>query len=183
MPDSRDLSGLDASAIAQTYLVSERGAERVRERMRGVRVEYTHTIKRRIDGMSSEEDERVITRAEYDRLLSERETEGSVVEKTRVLLPYGGHTFEIDIYPFWKRVAVMEVEVEDEDEKIELPPQIKVIKEVTGDGRFSNHSLSRRIPDEESLIDPAEDVDMERIDGDGGRDRGCDPEDGAQQHD
>ena len=152
MPDAEVLNGLDTSDIVQTYLQSDSGTERVRARTKGGVTTYTHTVKRRISKLSSEEDERVITRGEYETLLESRDHDRRTIEKTRTLLPHEGRVFEIDIYSFWQRVAVMEVEVEDEDAEFTIPDGITVIREVTGEKCFSNHALSRDIPDEEDLL-------------------------------
>ena len=63
-----------------------------------------------------------------------------------MLLRRGNHFFEIDIYPFWRDKAVMEIELSSEDEDFEIPHEIKVIKEVTGDKRYKNASLAIEIP-------------------------------------
>ena len=169
MPDAQRLKDLDTSEITQTYLTSDNGTERVRAREKNGTVTYTHTVKLRISELSSEEYEREITRDEYELLLT-RKGKGRVIQKTRTLLPYDGHMFEIDIYPFWSRIAVMELEVESEDEEFTLPEGISVIREVTGDKRFSNHALSRAVPDENNLIEDAADrteyIDMESVNGD-----------------
>ena len=47
------------------------------------------------------------------------------------------------MYPFWKDRAILEIELADEDEKIDFPEFIKVIKEVTDDERYKNASLAQ----------------------------------------
>ena len=59
---------------------------------------------------------------------------------------YGGQIFEIDIYPFRKNSCVMETELKNETDRPELPPFVRVVKEVTGDHRYSNASLAKSIP-------------------------------------
>ena len=49
---------------------------------------------------------------------------------------------EIDIYPFWKDIAIAEIELNDENQKIELPKKLNVIKEVTNDERYKNVQLA-----------------------------------------
>ena len=39
----------------------------------------------------------------------------------------------------------MEIELTEENQAVELPPQIRVLREVTGDRRYTNSSLSREI--------------------------------------
>ena len=55
---------------------------------------------------------------------------------------------EIDVYPEWKSTCIMEIELESEDEVPSLPDFIRVVKEVTADRRFSNHSMSKSFPEE-----------------------------------
>ena len=53
-----------------------------------------------------------------------------------------------DLYPFWEKQAVLEVELRDEDEGFQIPPELRILREVTGDPRYLNSSLAREIPDE-----------------------------------
>ena len=57
---------------------------------------------------------------------------------------YEGTYFEIDIFPFWRDKAFLEVELKSENEGFVLPPFIKVIKDVTEDEEYTNHALARR---------------------------------------
>ena len=54
--------------------------------------------------------------------------------------------FEIDIYPNCKNNAIMEIELTSENEKINVPDFIEIIKEVTNDHDYSNRSLAERFP-------------------------------------
>ena len=56
--------------------------------------------------------------------------------------------FEIDVYPFWTDRAIMEIELDSEEREVMLPPSIEVIKEVTGDGRYTNAAIAREVPAE-----------------------------------
>ena len=153
-PDEEALCALCSSVyeIEQTYLRSEEGVTaRVRRRV-GEREEFFHTEKERVSDRTAVERERQITREEYERLLQTREENALTVSKRRYCLPYEGFTFEIDIYPFWQRVAVMEVELDSEAQKFALPPQITVVREVTDDYRMKNAALARHIPDEAELL-------------------------------
>lgn len=137
-----------ASDIIQTYLKS--GApgrsERVRRRAGKNGVVYTHTVKRRINDLRREEQEREIDEAEYQTLLQRADPERRVIEKRRYVLAYEGKAFEIDVYPFWQDKAVMEIELTDETETVKLPPEIGIIKEMTQDRRYTNAALAIEIP-------------------------------------
>ena len=53
------------------------------------------------------------------------------IRKTRYCLIYKNQNFEIDIYPFWKDKAIVEVELNNEKQKINFPSELKILKEVT----------------------------------------------------
>lgn len=55
---------------------------------------------------------------------------------------YQNKYLEIDIYPFWKDKAILEIELSDEKEQFKLPPQINIIKEVTDDIYYKNSSIA-----------------------------------------
>lgn len=135
--------------ISQTYLTTTEGSLRVRRTEEKGVVSYVETLKRSINALRRMEIERELTEEEYDRRLAARDPRRQTIRKTRYCLPYNGHTFEIDVYPFWTKQAVMEVELEREDEAFDLPPHIRVIREVTEDPSYSNHSLAREIPPED----------------------------------
>ena len=89
-----------ASEIWQTYLTSDAGVtRRVRKRVYSDRVSYTLTEKRRIDAISSLEDEREISEGEYEALLGEIRSGTRTLRKTRRVVRVGKVDFEIDEYP------------------------------------------------------------------------------------
>ena len=65
------------------------------------------------------------------------------VRKNRYCLMDGNQYFEIDVYPFWKDKAIMEIELSDPNEEIRFPKIIKVLKEVTDDIQYKNSSLAK----------------------------------------
>ncbi len=141
--------GVSRSEITQTYLLSERGvSRRVRRRVFSDRHEYTLNEKKRISGMIAEESEREITREDYTALLRERDPARRTVEKCRYAFPYEGHIIEVDIYPFWQRTAILEVELSEESERALLPPVLKVLSDVSENEAYKNRSLSVSIPEE-----------------------------------
>ncbi len=151
-PSLESLSSLEGyceSDIVQTYLSSERRVtHRVRARTAfGVTV-YTETKKTRIDTMSALEEEREISEAEYKSLASEVAEGTRPIIKKRVTLPFGERLLEIDIYPEWEHTAILELELNSRDERLAFPDFIRVIREVTGDRRYSNAAMSRTFPEE-----------------------------------
>ena len=98
--------------------------------------------------MSCIEEEKEIPKEEYSRLKGMRDHNRRIVKKNRHTFVYGGQIFEIDIYPFRKNSCVMETELQSESERPALPPFVKVVKEVTGDHRYSNAALAKSIPED-----------------------------------
>lgn len=149
-PDEAELSAMAAAAggsvsrIVQTYLTAEKGvSRRVRARTAGGITTYTCTAKRRLNAMTAQEDERIISPEEYHALLKDADPACRPIEKTRFCIPYGGRTLEIDLYPFWSERAVLEIELPSPDAPFSLPPELTVLAEVTGNRAYSNHSLAR----------------------------------------
>lgn len=136
------------SEIVQTYLApAEDGySERVRKRVSDKVCVYTHTRKKHITDIRRVELEDEIDEAEYNRLLLRADPSRRVILKKRYCLDFRSQLFEIDIYPFWYDRAIMELELSDDAQIISFPPDISIIKEVTGDKRYTNASLARCIP-------------------------------------
>ncbi|MBO7170441.1 MAG: tRNA nucleotidyltransferase [Clostridia bacterium] len=142
--------GYGKSKITQTYLVAPEGVTaRVRKREYGEKTVYTHTEKRRITAVSAIEEEQEITEEEYTRYLRDADPTRNPIAKTRHTLPYDGHLLELDVYPFWTKQAVLEIELKTEDETFTLPPEILVLREVTAEKAYKNAWLALRIPEEE----------------------------------
>lgn len=142
--------GADCREITQTYLLSSDGwsSERIRMSRRGESVIFTHTKKRRISHATALEAEQEITAEQYRALLLRADPTRGTLRKRRHTFTVGGQIFEIDVYPFWKRTAILEAELVRACAPLAIPEQIKVIREVTGDGRYSNHALALAAVDE-----------------------------------
>ncbi len=135
------------SRIVQTYLLSEEGiTARVRMREYSEGVKYSKTEKKRISFISCFEDERELSEEEYKKELENADLKKNPIEKERLLLDFCGHTFEIDLYPFWNDRAIMEVELSAEDEAFEMPSSVEIIRDVTEDKRYKNARLALEIP-------------------------------------
>jgi CYTH domain-containing protein len=152
MPRIRELEGQDGytvSEIRQTYLESEPGVtHRVRMRVYPDVTYYTETKKIRIDKISSYEEEREIDESTYKALLLKIKRGTRTLTKTRHTFSAFGRTFEVDIYPEWKRSCILEIELPSRETEIEMPPFISVIKEVSGDRKYTNASMSQDFPEE-----------------------------------
>lgn len=91
-------------------------------------------------GLSRYEFEKEITLQEAQQLMLL--CESGVIDKHRYLVPYAGHTFEVDEFHGDNDGLVMaEVELKSENEPFESPNFIG--KEVTGDRRFYNSHMRK----------------------------------------
>ena len=149
-PDIKELEKMPNCTkvdIVQTYLKSVDDTER-RVRARGIDGDYMYTLteKRKVSDIKRVEVEKRITQDEYIQYLMEADNNLHPIHKTRYCLSENNQYFEIDIYPEWDKQAIMEIELSDENEKIQTPSCIKVFKEVTEDDSYKNYSLASNMP-------------------------------------
>ncbi len=125
------------SHIVQGYLCSARGRT-VRVRLRNEKGYLTIKGPSTNNGLSRYEFEKEITPDEARSLLEL--CEPGIIDKNRWLVPYGGHTVEVDEF-FGENdgLTVAEIELGSEDEAYERPPFLG--QEVTGDVRYYNSFL------------------------------------------
>lgn len=125
----------DTIVILQGYL--NRDPERtVRIRLANERAFLT--VKGKNQGMSRHEFEYEVPLDDGRQMLSL--CSGRILDKTRYIVPYKGHIWEVDEYNGELRgLIVTEVELQSEEEEVELPPFAG--KEVTGDPRYYNSQL------------------------------------------
>ncbi|MDM5264659.1 CYTH domain-containing protein [Sulfurovum sp. XTW-4] len=112
----------------------------VRIRVRGQ--EAFLTIKGKSQGATRLEFEYPISLNDAEEMLTNL-CHASHVEKTRYLVEYEGHTWEVDIFEGSnKGLMIAEIELKSEDEAFPLPEW--VTKEVTEDVRYFNANLVER---------------------------------------
>ncbi len=139
------------SHIEQIYLLSFDGeTHRIRRRTWIDRTQYTETIKHRINAIQAYEEEREIDEQTYRQLQADRDPSRRVICKIRHTFVYNSQCFEVDIYPFWSHQCVVETELSDPTVHPLFPPCLCKLREVSGNRRYSNASLSRAIPAEEA---------------------------------
>lgn len=130
--------------IIQTYLTTPEGVEsRVRQRGIDGNYIYYQTTKKKVTDLKRVEVERRLSKDEYLRRLMDADPNCRPIRKTRYCLTFDNQYFEIDVYPFWKDKAILEIELADEAAQIRFPNQVKVIREVTDDESFKNVSLAK----------------------------------------
>jgi adenylate cyclase len=125
--------------IVQAYLCSAK-ERTVRVRLLGD--EARLTIKGEAEGLSRAEYEYAIP-SEDAREMLDSLCERPFIDKTRYLEEFAGRTWEIDVFHGENEgLVVAEIELEDADARVELPPW--AVKEVSEDRRYSNSSLAKK---------------------------------------
>lgn len=150
MPDAdflRARPGCAVWEIEQIYLTAQPGTtRRVRRVTEAGETRFYKTFKRRRTALTAEEDEGRISAEAYEAYLLESDPALKPILKTRYRIPFEGQTLEFDLYPFWTDRAVLEIELEREDQPVRIPEWVRVLKEVTADYRYKNVSLARETP-------------------------------------
>ncbi|MCR5718029.1 MAG: hypothetical protein K6F80_03215 [Oscillospiraceae bacterium] len=142
----QSLPEADATEITQTYLKADESGMMRRVRKRGTLSkdwQYTYTRKQTIGFGKRIELEDEITQAQYEALLQEAAPDMHPIQKVRWCFVYEKQLFELDIYAMSETLATLEIELPDIDTPVQLPPQIEILSDVTGDKRYSNFTLSR----------------------------------------
>lgn len=131
--------------IVQTYLKSTNNIElRVRQRGQNGNFSYYLTEKREINSLKRAECEKKISEKDYIHYLSNMDVSLTPIVKKRVCFVYRSQYFELDLFEFSDSLAIMEIELTDENTSVELPEFIDVIKEVTDDSNYRNYMIAKR---------------------------------------
>jgi CYTH domain-containing protein len=152
-PDEATLAahGALAKRIEQVYLLRDQSAgpgapegERVRRtELADGTATYRRNTKRRVGAFSFDETEDAISEEQWAAALARADPERRPVRKTRHVVAHGEQTLEIDVFEEPAGLTVVEVELDSEDERVELPGWLGEFREVTGDLRYLNVSLAR----------------------------------------
>lgn len=143
-PDLNKLEIKSSAEILQTYLKSteKNNQKRVRKIISEGKIKYTYTEKVFITPMIRQEMEYEINESEYNRLIINPREDCVPIEKVRYCFDYKGQVFELDVYPFSDKLAILELELENPEQSIDFPDNVRIIKEVTDDSRYSNAALA-----------------------------------------
>ena len=124
--------------IMQGYICSDPDRT-VRVRVRGDKGFLTIKGRSSEDGLSRYQWEKEIPVSEAFELMAL--CGSGVIDKTRYLVPFGKHTYEVDVFHGANEGLVLaEIELSDEQEAFEKPSWLG--EEVTGDVRYYNSMLS-----------------------------------------
>jgi CYTH domain-containing protein len=142
---------IDVKRIEQTYLAPERDdpCARVRKTIGGLsgdkEVSYDFNQKWKLDAGVHKEKEHSISKSKYENYLKKSHPDKVEVKKTRFVFKYNDQEFELDVFkgPL-KGLAILEIELSDIEDKIELPPYLKSVKEITKEKKYSNFELANK---------------------------------------
>lgn len=149
MPDMNQLVvnyGAVPFEMTQNYLVvtNPNIERRIRKQKNGAEYLYFYTEKHQMQDGAMWDTERPISAKEYKRYLMEAEPELQPVHKVKYRFNQGRQRFEIDIYPFSREKAVMFAYAGEDEKEIVPPPEITILREVTGVPEYKNRTLARR---------------------------------------
>ena len=145
MPDLaalNQLPGCRRVEIEQAYLPTANDERlRVRKWVEDGREIFYKTRRRRLNGRRIEVEER-LTQRSYKELLEEAGDSLELLHKSRYTIPFDGHLFQLDLYRFWQDRALVKLELNEENAELRLPPQLKLIREVTGEREYKDYTLA-----------------------------------------
>ena len=130
--------------MMQTYLsqTSPSIVRRIRQQKNGDEYLYFYTEKH-YTGDGTWETERPISGKEYIQYLMEGDISLHAVHKMKYRFNYEGHRFEIDVYPFSDERAIMRAAMPKDKDEIAIPPEVKILREVTNDPAYRNSQLAK----------------------------------------
>lgn len=150
-PKVSSLEGATVKEIEQIYLPAPAGWDERRIRKSASLDNYTYveTKKRGKTDVTREEVEVEISEARYKELFCQGI---SYIHKNRFIIEFVGQNFELDIYypegcnsTIRPHEAILELELQSEDQEVVFPGWIHIIREVTTDSRYKNKNLAMRM--------------------------------------
>lgn len=147
-PDLNEIKKIKACRrvpIMQAYLTTpQNGNFRIRKRGEGDRAVYIKTVKIKINDIKHIEIENYISEKEFCENLAHKEYVTGVISKDRYCIVYNNTYYELDIYPFWNDKATLEIELLSEKQNYQLPPFVKLIREVSFEPEYRNFALAKK---------------------------------------
>jgi CYTH domain-containing protein/predicted ATPase len=125
--------------IEQTYLLSSEGGGDARVRRRGQRGSYSYTHATR----TTVEIERPITSRDYQGFLAQADPSRRTLRTRRTCFLHEGHYFELDRFVDPRPgLLLLEVELEDPQAAVKLPPFLEIEREVTDDPAYTDGRIA-----------------------------------------
>ena len=148
MPDfaSLDFKSAQKTFIEQMYIEFSSGERtRIRRQTQGISSTYYKTRKVDVRPGVREETEDFIEPLDFLGMISYKIPGTETIFKDRWYFVYKNQYFELDIFMRPKGLYLLEIELIDENDKVELPPFLDIIREVTNEPEFKNSEIAKRI--------------------------------------
>lgn len=141
-----DVPNAIESDITQTYLTAEPNTEaRLRRRGWQGKYVYVHTTKKRISPTEQLETERQISQNLYQSLLQQADPYRKTIHKVRRSFIWRGQYFELDTFlEPTSCLVILETKGIGKGEGVNLPPFLRVVKDITGDTAYYNYNIALR---------------------------------------
>lgn len=142
---------VEIQRIEQTYLKTDKDepAPRIRKVTEGLSgdksIYYEYNQKFKLNSAAHKEKEKKLNKKQYEKLLEDARNDMMTLSKIRFVFTYNDQLFELDVFkdPL-SGLAILEIELKDKNQKIELPPYLNIIKEVTKEKQFNNFELAKK---------------------------------------
>lgn len=131
--------------VEQIYLKSsEDKTERIRKRGQAGAWVFTRTIKDKKVNGSGKEVEKKISELEYDVLKEQADESRRPIYKKRNYFLWENQYFELDEFvdPI-TGTLILEIELDDINQPVTLPPFIKIDREITSDPQWTNKAIAK----------------------------------------
>jgi len=147
-----DIEPFEIVKIDQWYWKNPKGIwERARSWDSNINgISWIHTIKKSVSKGVNLEDEKFLTKEEYDSFIQRCKLygeESKFISKQRWIYPQDDLKWEVDKFDSGHHLIVAEIEIPKKSFKIDMPEFIKdkLLIEVTEFKQFSNRNLSNKI--------------------------------------
>ncbi len=129
--------------ITQYYLLNDLCPERIRIRSQNFGRAYFHTIKQGKPGDLIEHD-RQISEIDFQIFMQRQDLKRHAISKSRTCFIWNEHYYELDTFNWpLKGLFILEAERHYPRQKIEIPPFVNVVKDVSKDPHYTNFHLAR----------------------------------------
>ena len=130
--------------IIQNYLVSTSGIERrIRKRERNGSVLYYYSEASIISTNERIKTDRILSERQYYDYQNEIDKSLNKIDKTRYSFIYENKFYKLDLFNFDETKAILSVQLPTNNEEVNLPSYIKVVKEVTDNNAYKNYYLAK----------------------------------------
>ena len=130
--------------VKQHYLIDETNKEKEKIVLRR---ENKRNFYYKVNKKNNVKYSHSITADEYINKLEDENKKYYNIYKDRYYYIFDSRCIKIDIFPFWKDKAILEVDILNNRENIKLPKFINVIEEVTDNEKYKNYYLAEEYND------------------------------------